>query len=341
MHLVINTNEYCGGGETFVERFLNNVPSSKCLISNQGYLSSVIDQSYILKIDELTLLSSNDTVLFLNFRDLFKFGFRIKKTGCTINYYCLHIYDPMYQSLNYPLSLYLTLKKKHLFKSYTKGFKYLFNILIANYLISGKTFFMNSFALEFHKLLGSHREVLPLPVIDKYRQINELKNEKLVVLWIGRFVDFKIPSILSLLNVCRSLNLTLKLVGVKREDVDYENVENVEFLGTLNEEDLLSEINLSDIGFGMGTSSVLLASHGLPVVLAQPYYGKEKFTGCMGHFYNQAKGEFGEGSISGNIDGVDIMKCFTELIKDYKFYANKSLEKSKEFDLAQIIKLIE
>ena len=130
MNLVINSNEYCGGGETFVERFLNNITSSKCLISNQGYLSSVIEKDKILKIDELTLLSSNDTVLFLNFRDLFKFGFRIKKTGCTINYYCLHTYDPMYQSLNYPLSLYLSLKKKHFFKSYTKGIKYLFNILI-------------------------------------------------------------------------------------------------------------------------------------------------------------------------------------------------------------------
>lgn len=341
MHLVINTNDYCGGGETFVERFLNNIPSSKCFISNHGYLRSVIATSKTIDLEELNLLSSNDTVLFLNFRDLFKYGLEIKKNGCTINYYCLHIYDPMYQSVNYPLSLYLSIKKKKFFKSYVKGLKYLLNILFANYLISGKTFFMNSFALEFHPLLGSIRKVLPLPVINELKQINKPKHTKFVVLWIGRYVDFKIPSIMSLIQVCNNLDLSLKLVGVTKEDIEHKELSSVEFLGTLNNEDLISQINLSNIGFGMGTSSVLMASHALPVVLAQPYYGKEKFTGCIGHFYNQAEGEFGEGSISGNVDGVDINECFTEIISNYKFYANKSLIKSKEFDVKNIFKLIE
>lgn len=150
------------------------------------------------------------------------------------------------------------------------------------------------------------RNIIPLPVIEKQKIEKFKKNlqsNSLSIVWLGRIVDFKIPSILSMIDLMvERPNITFSIIGygnekfISRYARKKKVMDRVYFLGKVLPTQLPSVLIEHDIGYGMGTSMVELTNAGLPtiVALASPEFKNFSLPVSEGLVTTQGLGNVGD-----------------------------------------------
>lgn len=373
--VLINFNEYQGGGETLLVRYSEYLQKN-----NIKFLSLCDKKSFIYtelkkrNIDDLNIgvtdidynyfyLNELERVNFINclkekigkqscvrlvtfcLRDLYT-AFKLSNQfeNCSISHLILHIQDDLY--------LGQTLLDKFKYKIFqVRQFSGKINIDLNRKLlkkVNEKTGLIcmaeiiNNFWHQSFQIVVPNSHVVPLPSFVALKDVNyKTRNEKKII-WIGRFVDFKIPSIVSMIEfVSNNKDYSLTIVGdgnkkkileyVKKNSLD---VSRVNFIGEVPYHNLGAVIKNHSIGYGMGTSLIELAQYKLPVLIALASYTHEFFNRsiCGGLFYNKAKGCDGSDLmlISPNDVKTTIKIAIEEIESDYLKTAEACYDFAKE-----------
>ena len=158
-------------------------------------------------------------------------------------------------------------------------------------------------------------KIVPLPSFKDDANVEFKAENSKKIIWIGRIVDFKIPSLIEMIKyVSKSKDYSLTVVGagdkdkidsyIKKNNVD---VSKINFIGQVSYGDLANIIKEHSIGYAMGTSLVELAKFKIPVIVALASFDHKLLTReiCGGLFYNKYKG----------CDGTDLMIASQDEIK--------------------------
>ena len=315
--VLLNFNEYLGGGETLLVRYSEYLKSNKInflsFCSSKSYIYSDlkkrIDHSYIRTISlnsnyfYLTELKRKELIydikakigkqlkvslVSFTLRDL-HIAFDLKKQieNLSITHLLLHPQDQLYlaQSLLDKVIYKLFLIRRFSLKKNIENNIKLLNILNDKKgLISmgeiNNIHLKNNFGIQ----IPDHQTV-PLP---SFIDLEENKNKKLntkKIIWIGRLVDFKIPAIVAMIHfVFNNSEYEFSIVGngdlrkVRNYMNKYSlNTKRVHFLGEIPYENLEGIINQHSIGYAMGTSLVELAKFKIPVIIALASFNHQFF----------------------------------------------------------------
>jgi len=347
--VLINFNEYQGGGETLLVRYSeylqkNNIKflslcDKKSFIykelkkrnindTNIGVTDSDYNFFYLNELDRINFVNclkekigKQTSVRLVTFclRDLytaFKLSYQFE--NCSISHLILHIQDDLY--------LGQTLLDKIKYKIFQiREFSGKINIDLNRRLLKRvnkntglicMAEIINNFWHQNFQIAIPNSHVVPLPSFVELKDIKyKTENEKKII-WIGRFVDFKIPSIVSMIEFVSSnkdYSLTIVGDGNKKKILDYVkqnslDISRVNFVGEVPYHKLGEVIKKHSIGYGMGTSLIELAQYKLPVIIALASYTHQFFSRsiCGGLFYNKAKG----------CDGSDLMLISPNDVKE-------------------------
>lgn len=305
--ILVNFNEYLGGGETLLVRVYEKLNSQGCKVicSKDSFISTKIktqdclvysgDYSfeYISEkcknelFEWLECNVSNQTTIFVTFciRDLHIISsyLRISKNSHSrIVHLLLHPLDHLYicQSIvDKLLSKFFNIQRYSLIKNRE------INKRILQYLNSKESLISMNSNVSARLLQDTNcsipsKHLIPLPVVDSEilpcKYVVKSPNSKIRIVWLGRIVDFKIPAILAMIDFVNvNRNYEFSIIGYGHEQIIKKymlkldlDFDNVRLLGKI---DLLSNPNYIsefDIGYGMGTSIVELTRLGLPTIVA-------------------------------------------------------------------------
>lgn len=372
--VLVNFNSYLGGGETLMVRFCEYLQKKEV-----NYLAFCLKDSYIetdlykRKIDKLLIkafttnpnfyyLSGEERKHFLNaltdnlrtnikvrmvtfcMRDLYTaYAISLKFQQFSISHLVLHIQDDLYVGQTIFDKIYYKLTKKlhfNLIKNIQVN-RRLVNIVNKNGgLISMadliSKFWRNRFGIE---IPSDH--VIPLPSFRAVSKDVKTKLNTKKIIWIGRIVDFKIPSILAMLDFIKlNQDYTLTIIGtgnkqkllnyIQKNEID---LNRINFLGEIPYDKLEDLISQHSIGYAMGTSLVELAKYKMPVIVALANYEHSAFEKpiCGGLFYDKDKGCDGSALMLTSQDQIKdtIVSCIKEIEKDYLNIATMCYEFAK------------
>jgi hypothetical protein len=378
MIALINLNKYIGGGETLFVRFMNFLTNKKedffVICSSGSYIEKEIKDNklnvlyksisandyYYLNnrqrrklINEISGdLPKNKQLKFVSFclRDLYLLIDLSKlHTSSTVTHLILHDQDYLYvcQSLWDKLR-YVLLKKRRFSRHAMINFnrRILSSLNDDNSLISMTENLNAQWSKDLQINVPIERTV-PLPSCNigainiVFSSVNTKK-----ILWIGRIVNFKIPSLLAMIDYL-SLNkeYSLTIVGngdIKRikQYIIKKNIDQhrITFLGEVPPFSLKEIVEEHSIGYAMGTSVIEIAKYGKPVILAlsAPSHLPFKRMICDGIICDAGIGNIGDGLIVKSEDEIEttIDLAIKEIETDYIKYSKDCFEKVRsEFDL--------
>lgn len=346
--VLINFNSYLGGGETLIVRFAEYLQrrnikfTTFCLTEsyiykdlkkkriNESHIHTIsLDPNYyyltqterLLFLDEIKtkIVDQSETCLVtFCMRDLYTaFALSMQIKNCSIIHLILHIQDDLYigQTL-FDKIIYKIWKYRKFHQRENIQFNH--NLLHAINRHSGLVSMAEIICTLWNRNFGivipdSH--VIPLPsFVDLKKNMKCEINTKRII-WIGRLVDFKIPSIAAMIyfiNIHSEYSLTIIGEGDKKKLMRYVNkhslnLERVCFIGEVPYSELGEIIKTHSIGYAMGTSLIELAKYRMPIIIALASYDHQYFNKqiCGGLFYNKAKG----------CDGSDLVLVPKEDIK--------------------------
>lgn len=341
MIALINFNSYLGGGETLFVRMAeyitkNTTEDIKLFYPEKSYIaddlkrigisddclcpfSGEIDYFYLSNAKKKLLTSfvikalkdsSRIKLVSFCYRDLYMLVDAAKELhGATVSHLILHDEDNLYlgQSLINKLE-YKFLKKKKFSNHSILDFnnKLFFNLNKANALIGEKEttkIVMHKYGIDLND-----SAIVPPPMCEFDDEPPYVAPGK-KILWIGRFVDFKLPAIASMLRfISAHQDYSLSLIGdgdmnfIKKFASDNKlNLSNVKFLGLQPYDKIDGIIKEHSIGYACGTSIVEIGKHGLPVITAlfspdHKLYSREI---CGGLYDNKYKGNEGNNLLVG------------------------------------------
>ena len=309
MIILVNFNDYLGGGETLFVRLAEYLQENNgeflLAFKKDSYIEADLLKReiseehlipvegpidyYYLKDNErgalrdiiLSKLELNKDYIIYSFclRDLY-FTVDLSKVfsgNIKIAHLILHEQDNLYCCQTLTDKIRLILLNKRTFSSHKM---IAFNRILLNQICeNGVVIPMNEvitklWSEQFDIHLSADNVVaLPTCNFPDY-QFDKHNNKKII--WIGRIVDFKIPSIFVLLNFLkRRKDYSLSIVGYGEEDkiIDYiQKIQldegQVRLLGKVEYSELGSVIQEHSIGYAMGTSIIEIARYGLPVIMA-------------------------------------------------------------------------
>lgn len=314
--VLINFNDYLGGGETLMVRFSDYLNRNKvnfisfCL--SESFINKELEKKNVVSkvaivsdvnffyLNELNrkelidILKANvngyKTIRFVTFcmRDL-HIAYALSKDlkSCSITHLILHAQDDLYvgQTLLDKFIYNFFHKRKFSNKSKIIFNRRLLHIINANNglilmaEVIGKLWKQN-FALNIPRV-----NLVPLPSFVENNKIFEIDCNVKKIIWVGRIVDFKVPALLSMINfVSDNKHYSLTVVGTgdksKIETFIVKNaldVSRVVFEGEVPYDKLGDIISRHSIGYGMGTSLVELAKYRIPVIIALANYDHTLF----------------------------------------------------------------
>lgn len=179
--------------------------------------------------------------------------------------------------------------------------------------------FMNDIVKKYHEYYYDielrNAKVIPLPfdipnVGENTTRVNEVSQDKLKVVWLGRFEYFKNPAIKkvynalsNLVNKYKEMKIEFDLIGYGRKEYEkdvrkYVKTDNrleVKYLGKIFPDKLHEVLAQYDVGVAMGTSALHIASMKIPTILVDASDEKHisQIKGC---WLNEAPtGFLGEG----------------------------------------------
>ena len=331
--VLLNFNEYQGGGETLLVRFAEYLRNNRCeflifctangFIHNElrkrdfsEYNFSAIDLNY-----NLLYQSDSKKIYFINnlfkrmgkdvkinivsfcLRDLYTAFFISQKTiNCSISHLVLHVQDDLFlgQTIwNKFLNVFFNIQNFTQHKN-IKSNRLALSIINKNQGLISMTQVINDYWYKTFGLVIPKSNVVPLPSFRllpgvEYQTLNNKR-----IIWIGRIVDFKIPSIIAMIEfVSKNKDYSMTIVGDGDRKIifNYVNlkaldISRIHFVGEVPYQELGDVIKGHSIGYGMGTSLIELAMHRIPVIVALASFNHVFFTSpiCGGIFYNQPKG---------------------------------------------------
>ena len=359
--VLLNFNEYLGGGETLMVRFSEYLKKNKInflvFCPTNSYTHSDlqkknIDKSFIKTtslnpnyyylseskrkdfLDDIKAKIGNQSkVRFVTFalRELYT-TFDISKEfeKCSITHLILHPQDHLFlgetiiDKFFYKMFLLRNFSHNRIIKF---NQKLLFILHNNNSLISMSEiiniFWKRSFEIKIPDSL-----TVPLPsfkVLDlEHRSISNNK-----IIWIGRLVDFKIPSIIAMINFISNQNkYDLSIVGEgdikKIQDYLYLHkleTKRIHFLGKVPYDKLGDVIQKHSIGYAMGTSLIELVKYKIPVIVALASLDHRFFENqiCGGLFFDKSKGYDGTELINNSPKNIKttIKATIKEIELDY------------------------
>lgn len=372
--VLINFNEYQGGGETLLVRFSEYLQrenikflalcESKSFIfkelKKRGINDNSIDTTdldynyyYLNELERIEFINSlalkigdYSCVRLVTFclRDLYTaFMLSSHFKNCSISHLILHIQDDLY--------LGQTLLDKIIYKGFqVRQFSGKDNIELNRELLKNlnekeglismaeiiSEFWYRNFKIKIPK---SH--VVPLPSFVDLKTLGDKGLNEKKIIWIGRFVDFKIPSIVSMIDFVsnnQEYSLTIVGDGDKKKILNYIqknslDISRISFVGEIPYHNLGEVIKKHSIGYGMGTSLIELAQYKLPVIIALASYTHKFFDRqiCGGLFYDKAKGCDGSDLILISPDNIEltIKDAIAEIESDYQKVAKDCYDFAK------------
>lgn len=203
--------------------------------------------------------------------------------------------------------------------------------------VLGARLWKNSFGIAV-----SEDYVVPLPTYH-FAEEKPTTTFKKKIIWIGRIVNFKIPSLLVVLNFLKSYpEYTLTIIGYGEEEYINNyihkhgiNKEQINFLGKVDYSGIGDVIKQHSIGYAMGTSIIELGKFGIPVIMALSRLDYKKFKTdiCGDLFYKAAKGDVGSAYNSNPSEGeFPLLEDVVKYIENnYEETAKKTYEYVKDY----------
>lgn len=330
--VLINFNTYLGGGETLMVRY-----SSFLQERNIPFLAFCIEGSYIHKdLTKRNILGSNirtfkflpdyyylpeternsvlhelrselkqiQTVRFLTFcmREVYTV-FALSKSiqNCSATHLVLHIEDDKYvgQTLLDKFNLKFFKSRKFNNTSTVKFNQKLMMLLNRKHSLISMASIISKFWNKEFGIDVPLENTVPLPSFKEQAQDIEVVNN-CKILWIGRIVDFKIPSIIQMMDFVKSSpNYSLTIVGngdmeMLKNHMKTNNINEskVDFIGQVDYNKLPNIIKEHSIGYAMGTSLVELAQFRIPVIIALASFDYKPLSKmiCGGLFFDKDLG---------------------------------------------------
>lgn len=364
--ILLNFNTYQGGGETLLLRFakylrdnkidflifcsensfihneLKKIEYSECnfhstnLSYDLPYLSEKKKKQFIDDLSKTICKDVKARLVSFCMRDLYA-AFLVSRelSNSSISHLILHIQDNLFlgQTL-WDKFQYISLRARNFTnKKNIKLNRLALTVVNKNGGLISMAQIINDFWLKSFKFLIPNENVVPLP---SFRLIPGVEYKLLSnkrIIWIGRIVDFKIPSIIAMIEfVSSNENYSLTIVGDGDRKVIFDYVDSksldisrVSFLGEVPYQELGDVIKGHSIGYAMGTSLIELAMFKIPVIVALASYDHELFVRqiCGGIFFNKQKGCDGSDLMLNNQS--DIKTTISEMIYKIEFdYLNIS-----------------
>lgn len=198
--------------------------------------------------------------------------------------------------------------------------------------------------------------IVPLPSFTKPQTDIPVQKFSKTIIWIGRIVDFKIPSLIAMIHFVNESGYHLTIVGkgniseIKRYiEVNKLNEECFTFLGEVEYKDLPEVISEHSIGYAMGTSLIELAKFKIPVIVALASFDHKKFKRqiCGGIFFNKYKGCDGTDLLYKKEEEINttIRSTISEIESNYQFIAESCYkyaesEFNEETNFTRYLKII-
>lgn len=344
MIALINFNSYLGGGETLFVRMAEYITGKtseelKLFYPEKSYISDDLNRIrveakclcpysgdidyFYLDEEKKSLLVSHIVGSLKDFKEikLVSFCYRDLYTlidvakqlsDATVSHLILHDEDNLYlgQSLVNKLE-YKFLKKKKFSNKTIIDFnnKLFFDLNKAHALIGEK----ETTKIVMHKYgIDLEDSAIVPPPMCEFEDVPPYVAPGKKILWIGRFVDFKLPAIASILRfISAHQDYTLSLIG--DGDMDFINkfagdnnlnLSNVKFLGLQPYDKIDAIIKEHSIGYACGTSIVEIGKHGLPVITAlfSPDHKLYSNAICGGLYDNKYKGNEGNNLLVGETE---------------------------------------
>ena len=316
--VLINLNNYLGGGETLMVRFAEYLQGKGveflCLCAVGSYVHADLQRKGIipeailaintspdyyyldncdrqLLVDEIAFKVTNRPVRFVSFcmRDLYTVNAFASRLSCVaIIHLILHIQDDLYvgQTITEKISYYLTGRRR-----FGNARIINFNRRILSMLNKhgGLICMADLIAVAWRRNFGINipqNNIVPLPSFVAMTKASILDNTNRKIIWIGRLVDFKIPALLAMIDfLAVAIDYRLTIVGdgdrralLMRMKKHNISVGRVIFLGEVPYAELGNVICDHSIGYAMGTSLIELARFRIPVIVALASYAHTTFS---------------------------------------------------------------
>jgi len=150
--------------------------------------------------------------------------------------------------------------------------------ILSNLDKSNRILFMNNNVKKSFEMLTHYQytgPIIPLPVCDGLQQITPRKVKIESIVWVGRVVDFKIPSLIAMIDYIAQTDYAFHIIGSGRVSHIKKYIERrkyvsnkYKFYGEVRPEKIKEYVEKCSIGYAMGTSAVLLASYYIPTIVA-------------------------------------------------------------------------
>ncbi len=261
-------------------------------------------------------LINNVRILSFCMRDVYiAFDLSKKIEFCSITHLILHIEDDLYvgQTIFNKLLYKLTGQRKFSYVSNIIFNRKLLKIINSKSGLISMAVIMNKYWKQQFQIQIDDSNIVPLPLFNFNKEKIDIDRNNKKILWIGRIVDFKIPSLIEMINFIKNSEYSLTIVGdgkldkiksyVKKNKIE---LNKIIFLGQVDYKFLPQIIKEHSIGYAMGTSLVELAQFKMPVIIALASYNHKLFNCqiCGGLFYDKELGCDGSQLIFTNIKDV-------------------------------------
>ncbi len=340
MIVLFNFNSYLGGGETLFVRMANylekkgedyflfflkgsyiekdlertGIPKQKCHAIDGG-----VDYYYLRTSERHSLLEEIKNTL--QKRDIYylvSFCSRDLYTVCALNnlsdrfrigHLILHDQDNLYVCqtiLDKFISKYFKKRKfssKRMIAFNTK----LYTELSEKYILIPQSDIQVKLWSQRYGIPLDYEKVVPLPTYDFSSSEDPIitdRTEEKRIIWVGRFVDFKLPALCAMMNfVSTHADYSLTIVGKGNDSfINYYVRQNgldtsrMTFVGEVPYGELGDLISRHSIGYAMGTSIVEIGRYGIPVIMAlgSPSFQLFNKNVCGGLYNNVGKGNVGD-----------------------------------------------
>ncbi|OAA26749.1 hypothetical protein AT15_06275 [Kosmotoga arenicorallina S304] len=368
MIVLFNLNSYLGGGEVLLVRLAEEFAKKDvefCIVSSfdDGYIN---DEAKKYGFYVIRWPIPNDSVLYMTKNEKRKvIDFFAKKfhnnakleifTFCFRDIYNAYV---VFSNLNSIRATYSTgifhPRDTHYLASYSLRKKRIIGInrkLLEIYVNYQSVSFMNEMNLQasLKNFDNSSYKIIPLPIPEHNEQSKKkaiLSNRVIRIVWVGRFVDFKLSSIIMIIDfVRRNPGYHLTLIGYGpcekriRRYIRKNSVPNVDFAGKVHPDELDKKLLNYDIGYCMGTSILETAKLGIPTVIAamlpKNYYKKNQGV-CLGIFGKDSGFNLGELDIDDKSHLSSIDDCIKDIVENYAEYSSLTLSHVHRFEMGEI-----
>ena len=307
MIVLVNFNNYLGGGETLLLRIAEKIGNKKSIVlgSKGSYIESEVtggngrffegnynyhyldasNKCNIFQWIEGSLPSGALKIVTFCMRDLhimndLMLSNRMARPGYSITHLLLHPLDHLYLCQNLQDKFWHWLLGNENY-SQRENVQANTNLLAAvaesDSLIPMNINILNRFRQDTNINLNQST-IVPLPCYissNKKREVACQIEYPLKIVWMGRIVDFKLPAILAMIDViANTQGVEFYIIGYGNERavkkyIKKKNVgRRVKLVGKVKPGELPAALSKYDIGYAMGTSLVELTAHGLPTIVA-------------------------------------------------------------------------